>query len=364
MDVTKKHIALAGVLAIAAGAASASEDYDLRYAPGIGGADMSAPFEGGWVFQAPTYVYSGHVHSSTQTVTNLNNAPFNVPIPGATATTTVDANTQMNVYGLLPRLSFMSSTTFLGAQVGGTAMLPLINKKNNASIRSVTTTVNAPGLPDAMAQPIAAAITGAATQQADQLAAGNSNSSGGIGDFEISPILRWSTDNTQTLFIATVVAPTGEYSTNKSANPSAGKFWTFRPAVQYSYIGDGWDFGGRAAFSVNTTNTKTHYRTGDYVDLDATLMKSITDGLRLGLSGYAIAQTTRDTRTQDPTDPVVIARQAGTIGQKGHVAGLGPEVAYIHGAGDYLLDGRVMKEFAASDRPEGFTAVITLSKPF
>ena len=364
MGMIKKNIALAAVMAIACGAASASEDYDLRYAPGIGGADMSAPFEGGWVFQAPVYVYSGNIRTTSQTVTDLTAAPFHVPIPGANAVTSIAANTQINVYGLLPRLSYMSGKTFLGATLGGTVLLPLINKKNNASVTSVGTVVNAPGLPAPNAAFIGNAINTGAAALAGMVAAGNSNSNEGPGDLEFSPILRWSTDNTQTLFIATVVAPTGDYEPDRAANPSAGKFWTFRPAVQYSYIGNGWDFGGRAAYSFNTTNSETHYHTGNYLNLDVTVMKSLSDSFRIGGAGYAVVQTTRDTRTEAPTSPIVEARQDVTLEQKGHVYGIGPELAYIHGAGDYLLDGRIMKEFGASYRPEGFTAVVTLSKPF
>ncbi len=359
-----KKLVLASVAAMACGAAVASEDYDLRYAPGIGGADMSAPFEGGWVFQAPAYVYSGNIRSTTTTVTNLTAAPFNLPIPGASATTTIGANTQINVYGLLPRLSYMSSKTLFGATIGGTALLPLVNKKNHTSVTGVSTTVDAPGLPAPNAAAIAGLINAGAGAAAGAIAAGNSNSNEGIGDLELSPILRWSTDSSQTLFIATVVMPTGDYQAHRAANPGAGHFWTFRPAVQYSYIGNGWDFGGRAAFSINTTNSDTHYHTGDYLNIDATLMKSLTDSLRIGASGYAIGQTTRDTRRVAPASPIDEARQDATLDQKGHVLGLGPEFAYIHGAGDYLIDGRIMKEFSAQYRPQGFTAVMTLSKPF
>ena len=65
-----------------------------------------------------------------------------------------------------------------------------------------------------------------------------------------------------------------------------------------------------------------------------------------------------------PPDMATAARQAATLGKKGHVFGIGPEIAYIKGAGEYLLDGRVIKEFAAEDRPSGWTAVVTLSRPF
>jgi hypothetical protein len=93
-------------------------------------------------------------------------------------------------------------------------------------------------------------------------------------------------------------------------------------------------------------------------------MKSLGDSTRLGLAGYAVDQVTRDTRKDTPTDTIIQARQAVTLDEKGHVYGIGPEFAYIHGAGDFLIDGRLMKEFAAEYRPKGFTAFLTLSKPF
>ncbi|MEP6505108.1 MAG: transporter [Betaproteobacteria bacterium] len=351
----------------ACGTAAASEDYDLRYAPGIGGADMSAPFEGGWVFQAPVYVYSGNIRTTSTITTPFSTIhainPAVPAIPGAYTLTTVNANTQINVYGLLPRLSYMSSATFLGATVGATLLLPLVNKKNNSRVTGVSTVGVSP-LPALNNAAIAAAINPLAAGQAAGIANGNSNADFGTGDPEISPILRWSTEATQTLFILTAVAPLGDYDPSRAANPSAGKFWTFRPAVQFSYIGDGWDMGIRGAFSYNTRNTETHYKTGNYVNVDFTLMKSVSDSTRVGIAAYGVDQTTRDNRTAVPTDPVMKARQDVTVDQKGHVAGVGPEIAYIHGAGDYLIDGRIMKEFSAVTRPKGFTAVVTLSKPF
>jgi hypothetical protein len=359
-----KNLAWATLAAATCGSALASEDYDLRYAPGIGGADMSAPFEAGWVFQAPVYVYTGTVKNSAAQVTDLTKPPFNIWTPGATATTIVDSSTRLDVNALLPRLSFMSSKTLFGATVGGTIMLPLIEKRAIASVKGVSTTIDAPGLPPAVLAGLQQVFDTVGPAQANEIAGANTNNEYGFGDLEISPILRWATDNSQLLFITTLVAPTGGYDADRAANPSAGNFYTLRPAVQYSYIGDGWDFGSRLAFSMNTRNQDTRYKTGNYVNLDAVLMKSLSDAFRIGAAGYAVAQTTADNVDREPTDPAMAARQAATVNQKGHVLGLGPEFAYIKGAGEYLVDGRVMKEFAAEDRPSGWTAVVTLSRPF
>ena len=378
MAILNKNIALAIAALAACGTAAASEDYDLRYAPGYGAADMSAPFEGGWVFQAHAYVYSGNVRGS-QTI-NTDISKLVNPALGAgsvTASTTLHTNDQINVWGLLPRLSYMSSTTFLGATVGATALLPLVDKSSMASVTGVSTTLGGtilPGIPAPTQAFLVNSVNTSAAQTGAFLTNANSNRTFYAGDLEVSPILRWAGEATQTLFVLTAVLPTGDYDPTRAANPGAGDFYTIRPAVQFSYIGDGWDVGTRVAYSYNTRNKLTKYKTGSYVNWDLALMKSVSESTRLGVSGYMIDQLTVDESNLSAEDcvakfgtvgcEVVEARQAGTLGQKGRAFGAGPEVAYIHGAGDFLLEGRVMKEFGVETRPKGFTAIVSLSKPF
>src|ERR1700756_2063515 len=78
MAFLNKNTALAIAALVACGSAAATEDYDLRYAPGYGAADMSAPFEGGWVFQAHGYAYSGNVRNTSVIPTDLSSS-FNAP---------------------------------------------------------------------------------------------------------------------------------------------------------------------------------------------------------------------------------------------------------------------------------------------
>ena len=371
MAFTNKNIALAVAALLACGSAAATEDYDLRYAPGIGGADMSAPFEGGWVFQAPVYYYSGHVRAS-QTVASDLSAALGLPAGYLGASTNIRTNTQISVHGVLPRLSYMSSQTLFGATLGGTILLPLVQKGSTVTVSGVDSTLTGPALAG-VNTPTQAVLIGkvnaGATASAQALSNGNSVKRAGLGDLEFSPILRWSTEATQTLLVLTAVAPTGRYDKSLAANPSAGKFWTFRPAVQFSYIGDGWDAGTRVAYSYNTRNTDTKYKSGSYTNVDLTAMKSVSESTRVGVSGYAVNQLTKDSTGLSDTEfaaqgAVIEARQEATLDQKGHVYGVGPEVAYIHGAGDFLVEGRIMKEFGAETRPKGFTMFMTLSKPF
>lgn len=356
-------IAGATLAALSSGTAMASEDYDLRYAPGIGSADMAAPFEGGWVFQLPAYNYGGHVTNTSANYTPM--SLFGVFVPGAYAVTDVTTKSYLQVVGLLPRLSYLSQEKVLGAQVGVTALLPLVSKKSSVFVQNVNTVVPVPGLTDDHVAAIQGILNAAYGAAAVPLAAANSNARAGVGDLEISPLFRWSSDASQVMFIPTVVFPTGDFKSSRAANPGAGKFYTFRAALQYSYIGEGWDMGTRVAYSVNTRDTESHYKTGNYVNLDAAAMKWLDDSWHAGVTGYFAAQTTRDSIDidLDPTSPQG-ARYGATLGKKGHVVGIGPELAYIKGAGEYLAEIRIMKEFKASDRPQGFTMIANFSKPF
>lgn len=370
MRVTGKVLAASAAAVATCISAQATEHFDLRYSPGSGAADMSAPFERGWVFQSHAYIYSGNIRG-TSTLTNDVSSVVGTPSGTAEAITSVSSNTQINVKGLLPRLSYMSSTTLLGATLGATMLVPVVTKESSVSIHGVGTTLYgaAASLPVSTQAAVINQIQARVQQLSDSVAALNSTSTWGPGDLEISPILRWSTDSSQTLILLTTVAPTGDYLSDRATNPGAGKFWTFRPAFQFGYIGDDWDAGVRAAYSFNTRNTATKYKSGNYLNLDFSLMKTVGESTRLGLTAFAMSQWERDSTRMTPFEvashgAAFEAREDAALGQKAHVFGLGPDMAYIHGAGDYMLEARMVREFASQGRPRGFSAYLTLAKPF
>ena len=75
-------------------------------------------------------------------------------------------------------------------------------------------------------------------------------------------------------------------------------------------------------------------------------------------------QTTRDKVDAPAIDAGAAARQAQGVGQRGHVFGAGPAVAWLREGGEAMLDGRVEKEFDALDRPKGTAFYLTLTRPF
>ncbi|CAH0353261.1 hypothetical protein AQB9606_03142 [Aquabacterium sp. CECT 9606] len=200
--------------------ANATENFDVRYAPGLGGADMSAPVDPGWYFQAPSYAYDGKISLSLTDDVDLTD----FGAPGAIATVPTQSQVRVKVGGIAPRLTFMSTTQWLGATLGATAQLPLVEKKAGVSVLVGSATFNTP-LGQAAEDQIASGIGASIRQQAAAL----TSSRFGVGDLEIAPILRWARDPEQILLAMFLSLPTGEYNKNRTANPGAGNFYTVRP---------------------------------------------------------------------------------------------------------------------------------------
>lgn len=340
--------------ALLAGQAKATENYALRYSPGIGGTDMTAPLDPGWYGNVNLWVYEGKLKDGdgkTPRTTTVIGGPYSV-------STERDSTTR--VRALLPRLTFISSQQFLGATLGATVMLPLVERENVVDITNTFT----PGLESATLGgiPGAAIIAGANATAA----ATSNNLSGkkfGIGDLELAPIMRWNHATGQVVFIPAVMLATGDYKRTRLYNPGAGNFTTFRPTVQFNHIGDGWDFGMRLVYSTNTRNSDTKYKSGDVVNLDFQLSKFVTESVRVGLNGYVLQQVTDDKCNTECQGVTLLGGVPGGEGNKGRVFGLGPAVGWIKDSGTLMVEGRVIKEFGAQNRPEGTAVWLTIGAP-
>lgn len=353
--------ALVLAAALACGAAHATENFDLRYAPGIGGADMSAPVEPGMYLQVPAW----HYH----TAMDLTTAPTVTPLGGgSTASTVVKTRLTVDVNALLPRFTYMSTTQIWGATVGYTALLPLIDKKASLGLSSVDTTLAGPitGAPAAVQAGTIAAVNAGATAAANPtIAAGNGSSGFNVGDLEVGVMLRWQKDEDQYLLVPNFIFPTGQYDKTDALNgvpsASAGKFYSFRPTFQYSHIGDGWDFGTRVSLTFNTRNSDTKYKSGSYANVDWSLMKQLPNQFRVGLEGFVVSQWTKDSLGDGRTPT---AAQEATLGLKGNEYSIGPGFSWIKGAGELLVEGKYLKDVGGSGRPQGESFWISIAKPF
>jgi hypothetical protein len=353
--------------ALACGSALAAENGLQRYSPGIGGSDMTAPLVPGAYFQMPLVVYHANklkggdgkkATSSTPVGEQTLPGPVTIPAqPGLRSAIDVKADT----VALLPRFTYLSSTRVLGANVGYTVMLPLVNRR--AEFRATPIFAGTPyATVAAAAQPsLTAGINAnlANTQNGDQT---------GLGDMEVSPLFHWEIGDNQAISVApTVVLPTGTYNVERRVNPGYGNFFTFRPSVQYSFIGNGWDVGARAVFSFNSRNKDNGYYSGNLFNLDWQAMTFVSEDVRLGLQGYFVRQLSRDTQDLSGFSATEISqkRLAKEIinGNKMRVNAAGPALGWLVNGGEMLVEGKYLQEFGARNRTEGQAFWLTIAKP-
>ncbi|TXH95884.1 MAG: hypothetical protein E6Q72_04370 [Pseudomonas sp.] len=321
------------VLALAAAtSAMAAENGNQRYSAGVGGSDMTTPVVPGLYFQAPMVAY----HASKIKDKDGKQLTFLNPV----AKVEIDTDT----YAVLPRLTYISSHRLLGAHVGVTAMLPVVKRK---------ATFDAP-----------AAIGPYAAIRAN--VQGFTGSETGIADLEVSPVMHWEIGDHQSVtFAPTIVMPLGDFKANQRVNAGFGDYYTFRPSVQYAFIGDGWDLGGRAVMSFNTRNKDTEYRSGNIFNFDWQAMAFVSEDIRVGVQGYFVRQLQADTLDSDGTARNAQARMqlAREQGSKASVNAIGPAVAWLMNGGEMLIEGKFIKEFGAKNRTEGQAFWLTISKP-
>lgn len=377
---TLKTVAWAAALS-ASSLAMAAENGNQRYSPGIGGSDMTSPLVPGWYGQVAAVAYhankikgndgkqlqqSGNITQQQIQASSL--APVAGLFPNGINFSGSKIGIKADTYALLPRITYLSSEQVLGGNVGFTAMLPLVRRKieltgGTATIdpTAVATISGATGIPQANVR------AGLSANVQDGIAA-KSSAAYGIGDLEVSPIWHLEIGDHQHMTVApTLIIPTGDYDATKRANAGFGNFYTFRPSVQYAFVGDGWDVGVRLLLSFNTRNRSNGYRSGNVLNIDYQAMKFVSEDIRVGLQGYVVEQFSDD--SQDLTgfstaERAVLANSADlSTGNKMRVYAAGPAVGWLANGGEFLLEGKFLKEFGAKNRTEGQAFWLTLSKP-
>jgi hypothetical protein len=392
------------VIAALALPAQAAENRAQRYTPGLGGTDMTTMLTPGWYGQVAMIHYhasklkdkngdnavlaSGSISAATVAgaagqvaAAAASNPALITPVAQQVglqlagqgmAYNTKLANFRADAYVALPRVTYISANKFLGAHVGFTAMVPLVERQTSLAGQTVFTDRSAAinqGIANVGGSVLAAGATPATVSrlqssvntQVDADLAKRNGSNTGVGDLEFAPVLNWEIGDHQTATLTpTLILPTGEYDKNAATNPGFGKFYTFRPSFQYGFIGDGWDVGARMVVSFNTKNKDTKYKSGTMLNVDFAAMKFVTEDLRLGVQGYVVNQLTKDS-SEDATVQAVIDAADGA---KMRVYAVGPALGWIVNGGEMVVEGKLLKEFGARNRAEGTTYMLMLSKPF
>ncbi|WP_158622959.1 SphA family protein [Aquabacterium soli] len=378
-------LATAAVVA-ASSSAMAAEGRGQRYSPGVGGSDMTSLLVPGWYGQVAMIHYhatklkdnNGDKVGAISGTASRDSIVSRLPIPPANQAAAnaalagagfqgVGYNTNVNnfradVYAALFRVTYLSTNQAFGANLGFTAMLPMVRRQTSISADPVTLSAANLGVLGAVIGPTGATEAGNTIRNTvNSQITGSRGQATGMGDLEMSPIMHWELGDNQAIsFAPTIVIPTGDYNKNSGINAGYGNFYTFRPSVQYGYIGDGWDVGARAVLSFNTRNKDTDYKSGNMFNLDFQLMKFISDDFRLGLQGYVVQQISDDSSGNAATQASIDAAD----GSRMRTFALGPSLAWIMNGGEMMVEGKLLREFASRNRSEGTAYWLTISKPF
>lgn len=375
------------VIAALSTSAQAAENRAQRYTAGLGGTDMTTMLTPGWYGQVAAIHYhatklkgndgdsvsalGGGIAPGTSRADIVAKTPSGqqaavngglgvVGYTGINYTSKLD-HFRADAYVMLPRVTYISGTKFLGAHVGFTAMLPLIERQTSLSAISTINAADVAKLGAVVGAPTAAAASASVQNGLTANVAARNGSNTGVGDLEFAPVLNWEIGDHQTATLSpTVVLPTGEYNKNLAVNPGFGNFYTFRPSFQYGFIGDGWDVGARTVLSFNSRNKDTKYRSGNMLNVDFAAMKFVTEDLRLGVQGYIVHQFSDDSSEDATTQATIDAAD----GSRMRVYAVGPALGWIVNGGEMVVEGKILKEFGARNRAEGTTYMLMLSKPF
>ncbi|WP_294638119.1 transporter [uncultured Aquabacterium sp.] len=343
--------AAALAMALAAATAAHAADNGLqRYSPGVGGSDMSSPIVPGWYGQVAIVSY----HASKLKGNDGNAARGGTTVSGLPVSYQTDLHADARA--ALNRITYISTERLLGGNLGFTVMIPLVQRKADLSVSNFTL------------HPALAGSAGAITANVSAAANAQDSKATGLGDIELSPVIHWEIgDHQSASFAPTIVVPTGDYEATRRANPGYGNFFTFRPSFQYAFIGDGWDLAGRAVLSFNTRNKDNGYFSGHMFNFDWQAMAFVSEDVRVGLQGYFVRQLSADTQKLGGFSTARQAELGGykamVDGNKASVNAAGPAVAWIRNGGEFMLEGKLMREFNARNRTEGQAFWLTLSKP-
>ena len=175
----------------------------------------------------------------------------------------------------------------------------------------------------------------------------------GFGDLYPTASLKWNWDVHNVMVYATTGIPVGAYNLNRLSALGLGH-WAADAGGGYTYLDEkaGFEWSAVVGFTYNFINPLTQYRSGVDAHLDWAVSPYLTDKMHIGAVGYVYDQLTGDSGA---------GARLGDF--KSRAAGIGPQIGFfVPFAGqDGQLNFRAYYDFYAKNRPEGWSAFVTLS---
>lgn len=174
-----------------------------------------------------------------------------------------------------------------------------------------------------------------------------------FGDLLPQISLKWNNGVNNYMVYGTGDIPVGDYDPNRLANLGIGH-GAIDVGGGYTYFNPktGNEFSGVAGLTYNFKNPDTQYQNGIDFHFDWGASHFVTKQFQLGLVGYYFQQATDDFGAPPSLD-----------GFRSRVAGAGPQIGYLFPVGDMqgYVNLKGYKEFAAQNRPEGWSTWLTFS---
>jgi hypothetical protein len=179
----------------------------------------------------------------------------------------------------------------------------------------------------------------------------------GLGDVIFIPIvLYWNLDNFHYSFSQSIIAPTGDYSTDNLVNASLN-YWTFDTDVAVTYLNPetGQDYSVNIGHNYNTENTDTDYQTGQELHIDCMFNQFLSESWAVGINGFYYKQITGD------------SGDGAILGDfKAEAAGIGPAILWSTKIADQDVSfiAKWLHEFHAENRLEGDHVFLSFAMSF
>ncbi len=175
----------------------------------------------------------------------------------------------------------------------------------------------------------------------------------GVGDVTVGSTIGWDFGALHPLIAVDIVVPSGAYDVARGLN-TGGNYYSFRPIVALTYLpANGLEVSAKVTYTFNRRNSATDYSSGQIFHFDYSVSYAIARNLRLGVNGYFVNQTTDDYQYGSPVNG---------DGFRGRVVAIGPAANFQYKG--MSVDLKILKEFAARNRPEGTSVWMKAVVPF
>ena len=326
--------------------ASAGEGSKLRQSPvGAFGGEIAAPADNQGLFGTAIVSFANIYRVTDANGDNISLAAKTVPLPTGTPTGGAVANgtfslsvpagtidfdqkqTQLNLVG-----GYLTESLYGEGRLAFAINVPLIRQSRTfIAVQPAGTVTPTPpaALPVALRGAIAAvgnAVNAQVQAGVAAVAASHNKEVSGFGDTELSMVWVRHQDRLKVAAGVSLFVPTGVYDKTRGPNPGFGSFYTLRPGIALTYslnadhAASTWDSGvtvaGRLSYGINSTNTETDYRSGNFLYGEVAAMK-VMGNWAFGSNLLVTQQVTDDSGVGAPAD-----------GNRYHTFGIGPFLSY------------------------------------